>query len=416
MDLEDALAAADSVAETAVPGDEPEPRRLSQLRAGLRVVTESEVKQSLRSPGKGGNDDNVSPAAHAGSASPRTRAKAKAKSGAATGLSDYASMLVKAPEHRLPGEVAVLVGFVEDKLSLPLSKAARAELVNVMAYHNINVPTILTQQGDKADTFYAILAGEVQQEHENAQGHVVRKTLGVGDTFGAAALTTERPRAHTFSVHHSCELIAITRRQFRSLLLPRTEKEVNRRLAVLAEADAFRNMGRSHMRALAHTSILCTYKKGQLILSKGTVPFNAYTIVKGTVRVTSTDMPNARVTVGVGHVHGFRSRTIARRDIAVLGPGQVFGLNCLLESERDDESNHVASSSLHPAAMPVNIVAATPVELVMISVVRAGGVRAAAANSTASQTPTSPVCWSGVALLCLGCGFVAARLAQGHFP
>jgi len=248
------------------------------------------------------------------------------------------------------------------KIKLPLSKSARAQLADLIHYQNITVPTILTQQNDKADTFYCILAGEVQSEHVSGNGSVTTHTLCAGDTFGLAALLSERPRDRTYSVRQTCELISITRRQFRSLLLPRSQQELQRRLEILVSTDAFRDMGRPHVRQMASASLLGTFKKGDVILSKGSVPFNTYTIVTGTVRVTAGSQHGSEA--AMGRLHGFRSRTISRRDVAVMGPGQTFGMNCLLEtdSKAQDGESHLAS-------MPVNVVAAGKVELLLIAVV-----------------------------------------------
>jgi len=81
-----------------------------KLRNGLRIVTETDVTEGIMSPAPG-QSRSVFATKHV-SVSPVRGGNTVPTSG--TGLSEYADMLLKEPEQRLPGETRVLVGFVED--------------------------------------------------------------------------------------------------------------------------------------------------------------------------------------------------------------------------------------------------------------------------------------------------------------
>lgn len=277
-------------------------------------------------------------------------------------------------------------------------------------------------QGDKADTFFAILSGEVQREHVSSDGTVTRETLGVGDTFGVSALLTERPRCvqrflqvsmdlvsvdvaktsrvsrallprcallgsmSTFSVHHSSELISITRRQYRNLVIAHNSDEVQRRFEILHATGGFGAVPRTHLLSLAATCTAGSFDAGQVILTKEAVPYNVYIIVEGQVDIMAAPRQHGVHGWRSRTIRGFQSRTIKRRNIATLSKGQAFGLNCLLHHE-EQEGREKRATSRPGVKMPAFVVAKTRVSVLMVAVVRH-----APAHRLQPHTPNVTVC------------------------
>ena len=190
-------------------------------------------------------------------------------------------------------------------------------------------------------------------------------------------------RLSTYSVHHSAELISITRKQYRNLVVARSEEQVQARFESLKATDAFRMVPPSRLRSLAAACSSGYFRKGQLVLAKGAVPFSVYVIVSGRVSVTCSQL--RRQVLGLRRAsassQGFQSRTIDRKAIAVLEQGQTFGINCLLHREtangeapagkgKGNGAGKGRGASHGDIGMPAHLVADTNVHVLMVSVVR----------------------------------------------
>ena len=76
--------------------------------------------------------------------------------------------------------------------------------------------TELFRQGDPGEAFYVVLSGEVQLKDSTAQ---VVATVKPGGFFGELALLTGEPRTATAVTAAACELAAVGREDFRSVVM-----------------------------------------------------------------------------------------------------------------------------------------------------------------------------------------------------
>jgi trk system potassium uptake protein TrkA len=76
--------------------------------------------------------------------------------------------------------------------------------------------TELFRQGDPGETFFVVLSGEVQLKDSTAQ---VVATVKPGGFFGELALLTGEPRTATAVTSAACELAAVGREDFRSVVM-----------------------------------------------------------------------------------------------------------------------------------------------------------------------------------------------------
>ncbi|MCP3059285.1 cyclic nucleotide-binding domain-containing protein [Myxococcus sp. K38C18041901] len=76
--------------------------------------------------------------------------------------------------------------------------------------------TELFRQGDAGESFYVVLSGEVQLKDTGGQAVALVKP---GGFFGELALLTGEPRTATAVTATACELAAVGREDFRSVVM-----------------------------------------------------------------------------------------------------------------------------------------------------------------------------------------------------
>lgn len=112
---------------------------------------------------------------------------------------------------------SVLAGLLRRVDFLVPLKDEELETVARGAEHIQRPPgTELFRQGEPGETFYVVLSGEVQMK--DASGQVVA-TVKPGGFFGELALLTGEPRMATAVTTTACELAAVGREDFRSVVM-----------------------------------------------------------------------------------------------------------------------------------------------------------------------------------------------------
>ena len=92
-----------------------------------------------------------------------------------------------------------------------LDAARIAAIAGVLRARQAERGERLIRKGDKADSMYFIVAGEVEVD----QGTGTRTSrLGAGDFFGEIAMITDRARTATITATTSCKLLVLSKRDF----------------------------------------------------------------------------------------------------------------------------------------------------------------------------------------------------------
>ena len=114
------------------------------------------------------------------------------------------------------------------------------------------------REGDAADCLYIVLSGRLKVLMGEADGkETILSIIGPGEFFGEMSLIDDNPRSATVTAIESCELLAITRRDFRRCLvensnlamavmrvLVRRLREADRKIGSLAMLDVYGRVAR----------------------------------------------------------------------------------------------------------------------------------------------------------------------------
>jgi len=118
--------------------------------------------------------------------------------------------------------------------------------------------TIIMAAGDPTDSLYIVLSGRLKVMMSDADGKEVILTLiGPGEFFGEMGLIDDSPRSASVVAIEPCELLAITRRDFKKCLaenfemsmavmrgLVRRLREADRKIGSLALLDVYGRVAR----------------------------------------------------------------------------------------------------------------------------------------------------------------------------
>src|SRR5258707_4765350 len=145
--------------------------------------------------------------------------------------------------------VPLFSSFPEDQLRM---------LAAVVTRKSATRSTIVMAGGDATDSLYIVLAGRLKVMMSDADGkEVILSILGRGEFFGEMGLIDDSPRSASVVAIESCELLSITKRDFKKCLaenfemamavmrgLVRRLREADRKIGSLALLDVYGRVAR----------------------------------------------------------------------------------------------------------------------------------------------------------------------------
>jgi CRP/FNR family transcriptional regulator, cyclic AMP receptor protein len=131
-------------------------------------------------------------------------------------------------------------------------------LTTVVTRRSVTRSTIIMAAGDPTDSLYIVLSGRLKVMMSDADGkEVILTILGPGEFFGEMGLIDDAPRSASVVAIEPCELLAITRRDFKKCLaeniemsmavmrgLVRRLREADRKIGSLALLDVYGRVAR----------------------------------------------------------------------------------------------------------------------------------------------------------------------------
>jgi len=131
-------------------------------------------------------------------------------------------------------------------------------LTTVVTRRSVTRGTIIMAAGDPTDSLYIVLSGRLKVMMSDADGkEVILTILGPGEFFGEMGLIDDAPRSASVIAIEPCELLAITRRDFRKCLAENVEmsmavmrglvrrlREADRKIGSLALLDVYGRVAR----------------------------------------------------------------------------------------------------------------------------------------------------------------------------
>jgi CRP/FNR family cyclic AMP-dependent transcriptional regulator len=131
-------------------------------------------------------------------------------------------------------------------------------LTTVVTRRSVTRGTIIMAAGDPTDSLYIILSGRLKVMMSDADGkEVILTILGPGEFFGEMGLIDDAPRSASVIAIEPCELLVITRRDFKKCLaenfemsmavmrgLVRRLREADRKIGSLALLDVYGRVAR----------------------------------------------------------------------------------------------------------------------------------------------------------------------------
>jgi len=145
--------------------------------------------------------------------------------------------------------VPLFAGFPDEQLRV---------IASVVSRRNVPRGTIVIVEGDPTDSLYIIIAGRLKVMMSDSEGkEVILAMLGPGEYFGEMGLIDESPRSATVMTVEPCELIVVTKREFKKILsenfdmaetvmrgLVRRLREADRKIGSLALLDVYGRVAR----------------------------------------------------------------------------------------------------------------------------------------------------------------------------
>ena len=146
--------------------------------------------------------------------------------------------------------------------SVPLFSSVPEEqlrlLTTVVTRRSTTRGSIIMAAGDPTDSLYIILSGRLKVMMSDADGkEVILSLLGPGEFFGEMGLIDDNPRSASVVAIEPCELLAITRRDFKKCMTDNAEmavavmrglvrrlREADRKIGSLALLDVYGRVAR----------------------------------------------------------------------------------------------------------------------------------------------------------------------------
>src|SRR3954468_9926125 len=131
-------------------------------------------------------------------------------------------------------------------------------LASVVTRKSVTRSTTVMAGGDATDSLYIVLSGRLKVMMSDAEGkEVILSILGAGEFFGEMGLIDDAPRSASVVAIEPCELLAITKRDFKKCLadnfemamavmrgLVRRLREADRKIGSLALLDVYGRVAR----------------------------------------------------------------------------------------------------------------------------------------------------------------------------
>jgi len=131
-------------------------------------------------------------------------------------------------------------------------------LATVVTRRSATRGSIIMAAGDPTDSLYIVLSGRLKVMMSDADGkEVILTIIGPGEFFGEMGLIDDSPRSASVVAIEACELLAITRRDFKKCLaenfemsmavmrgLVRRLREADRKIGSLALLDVYGRVAR----------------------------------------------------------------------------------------------------------------------------------------------------------------------------
>jgi CRP/FNR family cyclic AMP-dependent transcriptional regulator len=145
--------------------------------------------------------------------------------------------------------VPLFASFAEEPLRL---------LATVVTRRSATRGSVIITAGDPTESLYIVLSGRLKVMMSDADGkEVILSLLGPGEFFGEMGLIDDAPRSATVVAIEPCELLTITRRDFKKCLaenfemamavmrgLVRRLREADRKIGSLALLDVYGRVAR----------------------------------------------------------------------------------------------------------------------------------------------------------------------------
>jgi CRP-like cAMP-binding protein/membrane protein YdbS with pleckstrin-like domain len=208
-----------------------------------------------------------------------------------------------------------------ERLSM-LDDAVLADLARVVVERRLPSHTVICQQGQVEDEFYAIELGEVvvQAEMDDRQIEVGR--FYEGDVFGEQALTGDRPRTATIVADSTVDLLVLNRQDYRPLAQKhRTLKRILEGPDIpplLKNVPLFSGLYKEELEDLATRMGTIFYPPARRVVEQGDIGTTMFVVSEGELVAYRVDE---------------RGRS---RPVKALQKGDAFGETSLLVGEPRD--------------------------------------------------------------------------------
>jgi CRP/FNR family cyclic AMP-dependent transcriptional regulator len=131
-------------------------------------------------------------------------------------------------------------------------------LVPVVTRRSVPRAAVIMAAGDAIDSLYVVISGRLKVMMADAEGkEVILSLIGPGEFFGEMGLIDDSPRSASVITLEPCELLSVTKRDFRNCLagnfemsmtvmrgLVRRLREADRKIGSLALLDVYGRVAR----------------------------------------------------------------------------------------------------------------------------------------------------------------------------
>ena len=145
--------------------------------------------------------------------------------------------------------VPIFASLAEDQLRM---------LVPMVTRRSAPRGSVIVAEGARVDSLYIVLSGRLKVMMGEADGkEVILGIIGPGEIFGEMGLIDDRPRSASVIAIEPCELLSVTRRDFKKCLVENTEvamtvlrvlvrrlREADRKIGSLAMLDVYGRVAR----------------------------------------------------------------------------------------------------------------------------------------------------------------------------